>query len=256
MPFKFRIDSLHAQSNSYPRGRHLGNRLGLSDTERALVAANIKWGVNVFGIIGTMVLWQQNVNKDLSFSNAPVKIVAATEDHSGGAQQQPLSIEYVPGVTEVENATLSYTVVDDCEVAWTEYVGADVTSTLDNVDFKVGAGSVKLTVAAAAIAGLLATQAHASIDATTYKYVKFWIKSSIAISAGDLVLFLDDHAQCVSPLKQIDIGGLTAGAWTEKTLSLGDTSSLSALISYGVNMAVDKGAFVLNIDQIRFTEGA
>ena len=65
MPFKFRISTLEAGKNDYPRGKHYGNWAGLSDVERKLISDNIKWGVNVFGIIGTMVLWQTVSTKNL-----------------------------------------------------------------------------------------------------------------------------------------------------------------------------------------------
>ncbi len=83
MPFKFRIDSLHANSNAYPRGRHLGNWLGLSDVDKKLISDNIKWGVNVFGIIGTMVQWQTQVNKTLAI---PVPSVNAELVVTNGGQ--------------------------------------------------------------------------------------------------------------------------------------------------------------------------
>jgi hypothetical protein len=44
-------------SPAYPRGIHDGNAAGLPGVEPDLVAANIRYGETVFGILGTMVQW-------------------------------------------------------------------------------------------------------------------------------------------------------------------------------------------------------
>jgi len=142
-------------------------------------------------------------------------------------------------------------IIDDCEDAWDEYVGADVTSTLDPTDKKVGAGSAKLDVAVGASVGRLATEAIVSMNLTARKQVSLQIKSSISLAAGDLQLLLDDMAACVTPLETLNIPALSAGVWTKVNLTLATPANLTAVISVGLNMAVDKGAFIVNIDDVR-----
>jgi hypothetical protein len=142
-------------------------------------------------------------------------------------------------------------IICDCEAAWSEYVQANVTSTLDNAVFKVGAGSAKLDVAANAGTGRLATKAVTSIDLSTRKELSFWIKSSIDLAAGDLQLLLDDTAACASPLETLNIPAIANGVWTKVNLAPVTPANLTAVISIGLNMAVDKGAFIVNIDDIR-----
>ncbi len=147
-----------------------------------------------------------------------------------------------------DTATLQ--IVEDCEDAWNEYVDPDVTSTAD-ADCKVGSYSAKLAVAAGAGAGdILATEAVASMNLSAYKHINLWIKSSVALDAGDMQLLLDDTAQCASPLKSLDIPALSAGTWTLIRLDLGDASGLTAIISVGMKQIVDKGAFDLYIDHV------
>lgn len=142
-------------------------------------------------------------------------------------------------------------VIDDCEDAWNESVGANVTSTFDTVVKKRGSGSVKLDVAVGAVVGNLATEAISpSINLTQRKQVSLWIQSSIALNAGDLQLLLDDTANCASPLETLNLPALNAGEMTKVYLTLNAPANLSAVISVGLKMAVDKGAFVLNIDEI------
>jgi len=145
-----------------------------------------------------------------------------------------------------DNATLE--IVEDCEDAWV--AEANVTATAD-ADCKVGTKSSKLAVADAAGAGvLLATEVIASADLTSYEYINMWVKSSVALDAGDMQLLLDDTASCASPIKFLDIPALSAGTWTLVQMDLGDASGLTAVISVGAKQIVDKGAFDLYLDHI------
>lgn len=142
-------------------------------------------------------------------------------------------------------------VIEDCEDAWNESVDANVTASADAVDFKVGLASAKFVVGAGAAAGaILATEAIPSLDLTTRKDVSLWIKSSVALNAGDLQLLLDNSPNCASPLESLDIPAISADTWTKVNLKPVTPANLTAVISVGVKMVVDKGAFTLNLDQI------
>jgi hypothetical protein len=247
--------ALSPSSINYKKGIHRGHTSGLPGVDTDLIAANIKYNVTLFGIAGTMVSWLTEINKSKSVLALPTKSIAILEDHSGGAFTSTPALTVPAPATKVASAENSMVVVDSCEAAWDEYVQANVTSTLETTDVKVGSGSAKLDVGATAAVGRLATHDFASLNGTAYNYIKFWIKSTVTINSGDLSILLDDTAECVSPLKDLNMGALTANTWTEKSLALGDASGLGALISVGIDMDVDKGAFVLYIDQIRLTKG-
>ncbi len=140
-------------------------------------------------------------------------------------------------------------VIDDAETNWTP--STNVTSALDSGDKKVGPNSVKLSVADAFATGLLAYHDRASIDLSAYKYVRFWIKSSVARAAGDLRLLLDDTAACASPLETLDIPALSAGVWTEVTIALSNPSLLTAIISVGIDATVDPGVCDIWLDDMK-----
>lgn len=180
--------------------------------------------------------------------------VATAEDHSGGAFTATPSLTITaPSVTGV--AALSWVLVEDCEDAWDEYVQANVTSTADAVDYQIGSASAKLAVAVDAAVGRLATEGITSADLTSYNYIKAYVKSSVALDAGDLDIMLDDTAACISPLEELAIPSLTANTWTQVTIALADPSLLTAIISIGIDMNTDKGAFNFWIDQVRATGG-
>lgn len=248
------IRSLSPDSSAYPRGLHKGHPSGLPAVEPDLLTENIKWNTVIFGVMGSMVIWRWTFDQRLPVAVPVISLIAA-ENHSGGSFPESfgLSIPSIPNITR--SLELSYELADDCETAWDESVSPEVLCTVDNVDFKYGSGCNLFTVGANATVGQLATNSFGPVDARAYNYVKFWIKSSITINAGDLKYQLDDTPGCVSPLKEINIGALTANTWTEKTLALGDASSLSALCSHAIAMDIDKGAFTLKIDQVRFTKG-
>jgi|GEM_PF-701627 hypothetical protein len=154
---------------------------------------------------------------------------------------------------EITPKTLPQQVVHDCEAAWAQLVGSDVTATLDATDFKVGSGACKLAVADGASAGeILACGAiAASPDISPFTHVGLWVKSSVTLAAGDLQLLLDDTSGCVSPLETINIPALVKDTWTFIHLVLANPSTDKALLSVGVKMVVDKGAFDLRLDDIR-----
>jgi len=180
--------------------------------------------------------------------------VAVAEDHSGGGHviEKTLAIP-VPSLGL--EAALSWLLIDDCEAAWDEYVQANVTSTADGVTKKIGAASAKMAVADLAAVGRLATHDIGPFDLSPYKYLRAWIYSSIGLSSGDLSILLDNHASCLSPEKDLDIGDIAATTWTQVTLDMGDTSGLGAIISIGIDMDIDKGIFDFYIDQVRATKG-
>jgi hypothetical protein len=185
----------------------------------------------------------------------PTLALTTAESHAGGAFTTGGTLTLVTP-TIASTAENSMLLIDTCETnIWDEYVAPNVTSTIDAVVYKIGTHSAKMDVAVDAAVGRLATLDIASTDLTTYNYIKMWVYSTVTISSNDLLFLLDDTAACVTPLKSLDIGALTANTWTEVILALGDASTLTAIISIGVNMAIDKGAFIFYVDQVRATKG-
>jgi hypothetical protein len=51
------IVSLNPLSNAYPAGHHLGDSNGLSHVDTHLIPANILYGIEIFGVLGTATQW-------------------------------------------------------------------------------------------------------------------------------------------------------------------------------------------------------
>lgn len=143
-------------------------------------------------------------------------------------------------------------IVDDCEDVWNELVDADVTASADSAVKKVGAYSAKFVCAAGLAAGdIIATEAISSSNFTDMIGVVCWVRSTVALSAGDIDFMLDDTAQCASPLESIDIPAISVDTWTRVFVPFVTPANLTAVISIGLKMIVDKGAFTFYVDDIR-----
>ncbi len=156
---------------------------------------------------------------------------------------------------EVTFKTVPEVVVENCEDAWNEQVVSGVTSELDAADFKVGAGSIKLTMADGAAAGILASETISVASLADYTHLTMWVKSSINVAASKLQILLDEHGVCASPLETLNVPALTANTWTPVSLALANPSTDLLLISIGVKQVDDLGAFILRIDDIRAIQG-
>lgn len=139
--------------------------------------------------------------------------------------------------------------IEDCEDAWNEFVATDVTSTADTTDKKVGSASAKLVVEDSVSAGtILATEAITPTDLSDHRAIRLWIKSSTALADGDLQLLLDNTANCSSPVDSIDLFGISADTWTQ--IVVPQANPAGGIISVGLKMVNDRGAFEVKLDDI------
>ena len=142
--------------------------------------------------------------------------------------------------------------IEDCDTAWSELTDGDVTVTADTTIEKQGSACLKLEVADACAANdILATEDITSLDISDCDEVIAWIQSTTALDAGDIQILLDDTASCASAVESLDVTAVTANTWTRVTISLANPQSDSAIISVGIKMITDKGAFTLWVDDIR-----
>ena len=137
--------------------------------------------------------------------------------------------------------------------AWDESVHANVTASKDTKDYKLGPGSFKMIVAAGAPAGaIFATKALSpSKNISGMDYVEFWIKSTVATTAGALQLLLDDTAACVSQLETLNIPALLADTWTYVRIALDNPELDTAIISVGLKQDSDVGACTVWLNDVK-----
>lgn len=147
-------------------------------------------------------------------------------------------------------ASSSDTVIEPCEAAWSESVDADVTASLESSDFKFGDGCSKFAIAAGLAAGDIIATNVISSDLTDENFISLWVKPSVSCAQGDIALLLSDSAMCASPIETLPLPALPANVWTNCIIGLTDSAHDGSLISVGLKMVTDLGAFNLLVDQI------
>jgi len=145
--------------------------------------------------------------------------------------------------------------LEDCEDAWNELVDGGVISGIDSGDYKKGSAALKIQVTTDVAADdILVSEVVSSTDMTSDTHIKFWIKSSVACDAGDLVVRVTETAEGavgVDGYEDMNVPALTAGEWKECTVAIADASDLNAVISVALIMHVDKGECTIRFDDLR-----
>ena len=139
------------------------------------------------------------------------------------------------------------------EAAWDESDPVTgVTVTADGVVYAVGAASAKMAMAAGAGIGLLATELMAATNISMYDHIHAWARSSIALTAGQVVTYLDDTAKCASPTETLSVPALaTPDTFTRIRMPLADPTACAAIASIGVGQTTDLGVFDFYIDDVQ-----
>jgi hypothetical protein len=184
--------------------------------------------------------------------------VFATKVDESLVKLQDINLYTIPSdfialyLIEYEQSTSIDHLIHNCDDAWDELVDADVTASADTSYKKEGAACLKLVVAAGCGAGdILATDSITSLDISDCNEVVFWVHSTVALDAGDIQLLLDNSASCASPLESLDLPAIVANTDTRVALTLANPQTDTAIVSVGLKMIVDKGAFTLYADNIR-----
>ncbi len=145
---------------------------------------------------------------------------------------------------------ISYTRLHDCGSTFDEKTDSDFTQSLDTKDKKQGTQALKMVIASGASAGDFVTDSITSKNISGYDYIEMWVKSTVATSAGNLKLLLDDSASCASPLETLSIPALSADTWTFVRMQLSTPELDTAIISVGLEYDSDLGACTVWIDDI------
>jgi len=143
--------------------------------------------------------------------------------------------------------------VDDCETAWTASASG-VSTSVDTADYKEGSGSQKIEVSSTVSAGNLLAyyDLPSSVDWSKHWGVRFWFKSSIALSNNQVRFAVDDSTGMGSPIQGAAIPALDANTWYEVTLYLDPTATgMNSVASIGLKVQEDLPACTLHIDDIR-----
>ena len=178
----------------------------------------------------------------------PIESIAL---HGDGKQSRFDIPSNISMISKIEyRHKVSFTRIHAGGATFDEKTDSDFTQSLDTNDKKQGSQSLKMVIASGASAGDFVTDSITSKNISGYDTIEMWVKSTVATSAGNLKLLLDDTASCGSPLETLSIPALTADTWTFVRMSLANPETDTAIISVGLEYDADIGAATVWIDDI------
>ena len=176
------------------------------------------------------------------------------EDVSLHSDGHTLRFDIPTGISMIQDVfyrnRVDSTRLHSCNAVFDETVDTDFTASVDTEDKKQGTGANKFKIDTDAGAGDIATDSITSKDISKYDYLECWIKSTVATSAGNLKILLDDSASCASPIETLSVPALTADTWTFVRMSLSNPETNTAIISVGLEYDSDLGACTVWVDDI------
>lgn len=141
----------------------------------------------------------------------------------------------------------------DVVTNWSD-TGANVTTSRLNTsgNYKEGTAAFRCTFAAGATVGdkcYRTSNAGGAFTIGPGTTVSLWVRSSVALNAGDFQWMDDGSATLGSPEDTVNLPALAANTWTYITLSAPNSAN-KLVRSYGFNQAVDKGALTIDFDAL------
>ena len=182
----------------------------------------------------------------------PIESVALHADGSSMRYDIPSNISIINRL--FYRSAVSFTELHSCNSAFDETVDSDFTVSVDTNDKRKGTGANKFVIAAGASAGDIATDSITSKDISKYDYLECWVKSTVATSAGNLKILLDNSASCASPIETLSVPALSADTWTFVRIALANPETDTAIISVGLEYDSDLGACTIWLDDIKVVQ--
>ncbi len=146
-------------------------------------------------------------------------------------------------------------VLHDCDRTFDETTNSDFTQAVDTENGR-RASALKLTVAVGADAGEFITDGISSVDISRYTHLEGWFRSTAALSAADYKIHLDNGTVLAddSDLESVNVpASTTTDAWQYFRVALATPERLTAIVSIGIEMDVDKGAHTIWFDDLKVT---
>lgn len=227
------------------------NGIGL-ETELPTESARLWWSEGVDFTTARSAVLGPLVTTAGAFGVAPVKIIDFGAYTIGIGNNV---IKYWVTSWGTVSAATSL-VIEDCEDVW---VAPDPDcSCAVSTDNKVGTNSIKLTISGGdgiANGAIIAYEDMTAVNISGYTYLRFWIKSENAKSAGDIQIATDEDLAIASSQK-VDIPALEANKWYHIDVAMTAASGdLDAVRSVGLVNASGGSltSEVIYVDDVKVT---
>ena len=176
----------------------------------------------------------------------PVENLDVHTDRINARWEIPSGINMIQDIYYRDKFTVKQ--LHNCNTAFDDSVDSDFTITADTEDYKTGSASNKIVIAVGASAGDTASDTITSVDISKYDYIEFWIKSSVATSAGNLKIHLVDAGGIEESL---DVPALTANVWKYCRVALVAPYDNTAIPQLRFEYDSDLVACVVHLDDIK-----
>ncbi len=227
-------------------------------------------GTMTFSAIGSAVLgsityelWSDGFNPDnideyinqaiMKINNRvydPVEDLSLRADKINSRFEIPSTLAMIQDVYYRTKVTEK--LIHNCSTTFDQTTDGDITQAVDTEEYKK-VSSLKLTMAAGLSAGDFISDSISSADLSKYDYLEFWIKSTVATSAGNLKIHLDNGTVTSdgNDLESLNVPALTADVWKHCRVSLSNPEKDTAIVSIGLEYDNDLGACTVYLDDIR-----
>ena len=182
------------------------------------------------------------------------------EDISLHSDGKSLRFDVPDNIAMIQNIhyrnSIDFTRLHSCNAVFDSSVDTDFEVTADTSIKKQGTASNKFVMATDAAAGDIAGDTFTAKDISNYDYLEFWIKSTVATSAGDLKIHLDDAAITTVTIsagtiqESIHVPALSADTWTYVHTPLSNTESNTAIAAVAFEYDSDLNACTVWLDDI------
>jgi len=176
----------------------------------------------------------------------PVENLDIHTDRINARWEIPSGINMIQDIYYRDKFTVKQ--LHNCNTAFDDSVDSDFTITADTEDYKTESASNKIVIAVGASAGDTASDTITSVNISKYDYIEFWIKSSVATSAGNLKIHLVDAGGIEESL---DVPALTANVWKYCRVALVAPYDNTAITQVRFEYDSDLGACVVHLDDIK-----
>ena len=138
----------------------------------------------------------------------PVENLDIHTDRINARWEIPSGINMIQDIYYRDKFTVKQ--LHNCNTAFDDSVDSDFTITANTEDYKTGSASNKIVISVNATGGETASDTITSVNIEKYDYIEFWIKSTVATSAGNLKIHLVD-AEAIE--ESLNVPALTANVW-------------------------------------------
>ena len=176
----------------------------------------------------------------------PVESLGIHTDRINARWEIPSGIEMIQDIYYRDKFTVKE--LHSCNTAFDDSVDSNFTITANTEDYKRGSASNKIVIADGASAGDTASDTITSVNIEKYDYIEFWIKSTVATSAGNLKIHLVD-AEAIE--ESLDVPALTADTWKYCRVALSNPEDNTAITQIRFEYDSDLGACVVYLDDIK-----